>query len=399
MTDIYICPNCEAQNSPQAKFCIECSQKTHLKLKSVWRLMFDFFANLIDYDSKLFSSVKGLFKPGFLTKQYLAKKRVSYLTPIRMFIIAMLAMFALMSFLNIDNIFQIKKLESGGIHFGVNNTKNGVKTEERDKSYTLLDEVYGKLKVSSLIEKLQKELVNEINSVETSITKLSKKEQSQTDIQKNKILDTKINKKTSYLNHLKSSLEKLKDIGSLLKVEKNETIHMALFGSNYEIDVVDFNTLSYPEIAKKYKVNKIIDNMILKQMYKFNHDSNAFLSFLFQNLTWVIFVELLLVSVLFKLFYIRTKRKYVEHFIFNLNIHSFLFVVSIIVLLIPFSFPGWLVLSILVGLFSYIFLSLKNVYQQSYFITILKILLILFIDVFIIVFSFIMVLFITSLFF
>ena len=399
MPDSYICPNCGTENSKEASFCQQCSQKTHLSLKSVFRMLLDFFANIIDYDSKLFSSLRGLFIPGFLTTQYLANKRVSYLSPIRLFIFTMFATFALMSFLNIDSIFQIKRLESGGIHFGVNNTEKGVKTQERDKSYTLLDEVYGNLKVSSLIGKLQKELVNEITSVETSITKLSEKEQSQTNSQKKKTLATKLNEKKAYLNHLKSSLKKLKDIVPLLKVKKKETIYMTLFGSNYEIDVVDFNTLSYPEIASKYKIKSFMDNMVLKQMYKFNHDSNAFLSFLFQNLTWVFFVELLLLSVFFKLFYIRTKHKYVEHFIFNLNIRSYLFTISIIILLMPFSFPTWLVLSILVGLFSYVFLSLKKVYQQSYLMTLIKFLLMVFFEVFIIILSFAMVLFITSLFF
>ena len=63
-----------------------------------------FFANTFNIESKITQTAIGLVKPGFLTREYLATRRVNYLSPIRVFVVLMFTLFLLMSLADIDNL-------------------------------------------------------------------------------------------------------------------------------------------------------------------------------------------------------------------------------------------------------------------------------------------------------
>jgi hypothetical protein len=53
----------------------------------VWHLVQHFFNDITHFDGKFFSTVKLLLrKPGFLSAEYIAGRRMSYLNPIRMYV-------------------------------------------------------------------------------------------------------------------------------------------------------------------------------------------------------------------------------------------------------------------------------------------------------------------------
>lgn len=92
------CLNCGT--TVEERYCTHCGQE-NLELKeSFSHLLRHFFEDITHYDSKLFTTIKDLlFKPGLLTKEYLAGRRASYLHPIRMYVfISFLYFLALMSF-------------------------------------------------------------------------------------------------------------------------------------------------------------------------------------------------------------------------------------------------------------------------------------------------------------
>lgn len=78
------CLNCGA--SVEKKFCPECGQENVELHDSFFHLAGHFLADYFHYDSKFFKSLGYLFtKPGFLTKEYLEGRRVSYIPPLRLF--------------------------------------------------------------------------------------------------------------------------------------------------------------------------------------------------------------------------------------------------------------------------------------------------------------------------
>ena len=106
----------------------------------------------------------------------------------------------------------------------------------------------------------------------------------------------------------------------------------------------------------------------------------------FDVLPATMFVLLPIVALLFKIWYLFAKKYYVEHLIFALHNHSFVFVVAIIMLLLnEFSVwqdpseegqltttIGWINTVIACWIPLYLLISLKRVYQQSWAMTFAK---------------------------
>ena len=392
MSEKYSCPNCETINSNDAVFCQNCSQKINLKLNSVWRMIGDFLATLIDYDSKLFSSIRGLFKPGYLTNQYLLRKRVRYLTPIRLFVILMLSFFAVMSFQGYDK---------GLVNMNIENS-NGVEKEDRNenKYYSLMEQSFQSLRFDLLEQLLKKELESNILKLENSIERLNKRisENENNDSEKQGDLD-KLKKRQGELTQAISAKSAFDNMQLLIDNKKDKVIDVKFASVTYLINIHDVDKLTSQELIEKYQINHWLDKIIIVQMLKFNNDSKAFRKFIFKNLTWVVLLDLLLMSAVFKLFHIRTKRKYVEYFIYNLNIRSWLFFIGIILMLLPAITQTWVFLLLLLVLSIFLILSQKNVFQQSMIMTIFKFIVLFLINILVLLLSMLFVVLVSSLIF
>ncbi len=79
------CLNCNAV--VQGRFCHICGQENIVTKESVWHLVSHFFQDITHFDGKFFSTLRYLiFKPGFLSREYMMGRRNSYLNPIRMYV-------------------------------------------------------------------------------------------------------------------------------------------------------------------------------------------------------------------------------------------------------------------------------------------------------------------------
>jgi Protein of unknown function (DUF3667) len=79
------CLNCNA--AVQGRFCHICGQENIEPKETVWHLISHFFQDITHFDGKFFSTLKYLlFKPGFLSREYMLGRRASYLNPIRMYV-------------------------------------------------------------------------------------------------------------------------------------------------------------------------------------------------------------------------------------------------------------------------------------------------------------------------
>ena len=79
------CRNC--YGAVENRFCSTCGQENTETRKTFRHLVFHFFEDLTHYENSFWRSIKYLiFRPSFLTKEYLDGKRKSYLDPIRLYI-------------------------------------------------------------------------------------------------------------------------------------------------------------------------------------------------------------------------------------------------------------------------------------------------------------------------
>ncbi len=71
----------------EARYCGVCGQENLEPQEGVMHLVSHFFNDITHFDGKFFNSLKYLItRPGFLSKEYVAGRRVKYLNPVRMYI-------------------------------------------------------------------------------------------------------------------------------------------------------------------------------------------------------------------------------------------------------------------------------------------------------------------------
>lgn len=79
------CLNCGTE--VPGRYCTECGQENTVTHESFPHLVKHFVADLLHYDSKSLNTLKYLaFRPGYLTKEYIAGRRASYVNPIKLYI-------------------------------------------------------------------------------------------------------------------------------------------------------------------------------------------------------------------------------------------------------------------------------------------------------------------------
>lgn len=92
------CLNCGHELT--GRYCSNCSQDSWAHSDSMWHLATHFFSDITHYDSQFLKTLKPLlFKPGFLTLEYLKGKRASYLNPVRLFVFLNFILFVLIAWL------------------------------------------------------------------------------------------------------------------------------------------------------------------------------------------------------------------------------------------------------------------------------------------------------------
>jgi hypothetical protein len=93
------CLNCG--NIVENRFCPNCGQENTETNKSFRELLFHFFEDITHYESSFWGTIKNLmFRPAYLSLEYLSGKRISYLTPIRLYLLSTLIFFFALSISN-----------------------------------------------------------------------------------------------------------------------------------------------------------------------------------------------------------------------------------------------------------------------------------------------------------
>ena len=87
-----VCGNC--MEPVPGRFCAQCGQEDRTYLLSLRELLSDFFGDLINFDSRFFKTmVPLLFRPGYLTAEYIRGRRQTYFPPVRLYIFISIVFF------------------------------------------------------------------------------------------------------------------------------------------------------------------------------------------------------------------------------------------------------------------------------------------------------------------
>src|SRR5579864_6857577 len=87
-----LCENCGARVS--GRYCGNCGQRLEPPLQSLWHFLKVAFEDVTHADSRLWRTLWALlFKPGYLTRQFLDGRRASYLPPVRLYLVLSVVFF------------------------------------------------------------------------------------------------------------------------------------------------------------------------------------------------------------------------------------------------------------------------------------------------------------------
>lgn len=79
------CLNCGA--TVQGRYCQACGQENTEPKETFWHMFTHFFYDITHFDGSFFITLKDLlFKPGFLSREYMLGRRKKYLHPVRMYV-------------------------------------------------------------------------------------------------------------------------------------------------------------------------------------------------------------------------------------------------------------------------------------------------------------------------
>ena len=315
-----ICLNCGTETT--GRYCPACGQENIEPKQTVWHLITHFFSDITHFDGKFFVTVKDLFaKPGFLSREYMLGRRVSYLDPIRMYIFTSAIFFL--------------------IFFSMINVKN-IKFDNDSKKEIQTDSVFHQLLSGA------------------------KNAQDSADILKiQKAIKVKPKVKDSSQNHVHTNFD----------IEKSEYATAAAYDSAEKKLPADQRD---HWLKRRIKIKTIE----LNERYK-NEKGNLFrelISNYIHNCPKVLFISLPLFALLLKLLYIRRKQfYYVDHGIFSVHLYIFSFLILLILFGIGelrtytgWNWLNWIFGAIIIYTFIYFYKAMRRFYGQGRAKTILK---------------------------
>jgi len=323
------CLNCDTEL--KGPFCYYCGQPDRNFMRFFPALLRDLMEDLFDLDSRFMRTLKPLlFKPGRLTKDYMAGRRFRYTPPMRLYIFSSIAFFLIAALLSTNAFETGNKIGEGGI---VQITTDN--EEQKQKVEEALSQLHPDLRKQIDVDQAISDSVSDSDNEETDETWFESK-----DISFN---DEPWDRETNPVNV------------PWLPNWLNDRINDEIEGS--------------PDKAKQI-----------------NDNPNLIVDKVFDILPATMFILLPVVALIFKFWYLFAKRYYVEHLIFSLHNHSFIFTCLIVMLLLEvlevrFAGSGfeagklamqWLAIGIFAWIPVYLLISLRVVYQQGWLLTIGK---------------------------
>ena len=319
------CLNCGA--TVIGRFCHACGQENIVPKESFGSLVLHFFYDITHFDGKFFHSLKYLvFRPGFLSTEFMNGRRARHLNPVRMYVFTSAIFFL--------------------IFFVLVNPKN-IFSSGSNKPLTDSQRV-------SLIDDLEKE----INKGETDSAIISKK-----------------------LRLLKDTSRSVTN-ESLLSINFwSEDSARKIYHSLAEYDSVQSR-------LKTSQKDEWFTRMVIRKQIELTgkFDGNVkeagleWVEIFLHKLPYLLFLSLPLFALVLKLLYVRRKRfYYADHAIFTIHHYVFSFILLLVVFLLSaarknpsFDWLRGVQVALIIIWPVYLYIAMLNFYKQGWFKTFVK---------------------------
>ena len=328
------CLNCG--HHVEEHFCPKCGQENIEVKEDALHMVVHAISDYFHFENKFFGTLGPLLlKPGELTKQYVAGKRVTFIHPIRLYIFVSIVFFLVV-------------------------LKGSVKEKQEGK------EVTKTTKTQALPKNNQDSLQTEkLKTVEESL----------------KYVPNTNGLRDSILKEAEAEIAK-DTVNSEVTNVKSEKKKKNKFHSNWatkDSTVVDYekNQAALPKdkrdgFVKHYFIKRTIE------LNKYDNPAEKFLEDMLHNIPKMMFLLLPLFALILKLVYINKDKYYYEHLIYSFHLHSAIFLSILFTMLLQwlsafvYDISGWLSFFCIIYIIWYIYRSLRTFYGSTRWITVLK---------------------------
>ena len=321
------CENCGADL--KGHWCAKCGQAAIEYRRSFRYVVADLLNEFLNWDSKFFTTIALLiFKPWRLTNEFLAGKRVRYVNPLRLYLLASILFF-----------------------FAVNYGAKGIKVD-----------------ASKLGPKDRADLETELKREDLPPVAREKLEALLRDSTSSPAPSPATNAPSPTPNPTASS-----DVASQPTDSGNEP--KKKYGK-----IGDRPFVAFDDAKSTTPFESWIEGRAKEKMGEHGTKMGLFISTLLSNLPYMMLCCIPLFALVLKLLYIRRRRFYIDHLIYALHIHSFFYAAVMLIVLLtigltrftPGAIAGWLIALLWIAFVTQIFLSIRYVYRQGWFFSILK---------------------------
>jgi len=329
------CYNCESPIANDEKYCGHCGQKHHDGKYSVGEVITEFISANFNLDAKIFQTIIGLFRPGFLTEQYFKGIHKKYYKPVRLFLVLGIIVFALLR-PNVDP---------------ETNLLDNLERKETAKEY---EAKWDSLKMILTAHTTDEDFIKALDTMYLNPELMIKRstEIDSSSQGENGVFNFQIGENEISVDRTKDSVE--------------------IFGSK-------FSNKDFLEYQPKEFVDKFFPNrewykkMAMSQFIKVIKDGGSLIDYIMGRITIFLLFLTPFYALVYWLLYIRHKRFFVEHFVFLLHLNSaaliFILISYLLMQIIESEiFPFLAVISYLI----YYYLALKRYYKQGVFKTFIK---------------------------
>src|SRR6266550_2153665 len=321
------CENCGAEL--QGHWCAQCGQPAIEYRRSFRYVVADLLNEFLNWDSKFFTTIALLIlKPWRLTNEFLAGKRVRYVNPLRLYLLASILFF-----------------------FAVNYATKGVKFEP------------GKLE-----PKDRAELEAELKDADLPPAARAKLEAL--------LRESSSSPASSPSTNTPVPAPSASPSASSLTASPTADKQKREYGKIGERPFMVFDS----EEKTSTPFERWIEARAKEKMGEHGTKMGYFIATLFSNLPYMMLCCIPLFALVLKVLYVRKRVFYIDHLVYALHIHSFAYLAIMLIVLItlglnrsiPGAFAGWIIAALWITFAAQIFLSIRRVYRQGWFFTVFK---------------------------
>jgi hypothetical protein len=312
------CENCEAPLA--GPYCAECGQHAIDYRRSIVRVVIDAADSFFNWDTKFLRSLGVLLtRPGKLTNDFNAGRRIRYVHPLRLYLLASIAFFLLAKLVNLSP---------------------QLTPEMKPEDRAHLDASLAKLAAPE--SPLTPEQRAKVETVRESVD------------------EAKVPGEPPGTTGGLPVLPNPKSVGAA-----SSPVHVS---TNWEGDKTPFG--------------KWMEGRVKEKIGEHGSKAKLFFETLRNNVPTMMLGCIPLFAFVLKILYVRQRRYYVEHLVYALHVHTFAYVGVVVITLLGMGVARWapamqtplvVILSILLAV--QVFLSIRRVYRQGWFMTTFKFLL------------------------